>query len=82
MMKRAISLAAQEFHPFCVNRHWKYYISLAVELCKMDHEDKVRILGEIGEIRTLLKQLNQPKDNTTYGLNGSIPRGKRILDIF
>ena len=48
----------------------------------MDHEEKVKILGEIGEIRTLLKQLNQPTVNNEYGLNGSLPKGKRILDIF
>jgi hypothetical protein len=48
----------------------------------MDHEEKVKILCEIGEIRTLLKQLNQPTANSVYGLNGSLPKGKRILDIF
>jgi hypothetical protein len=54
----------------------------------MNHEEKVQMLSEVNEIRTLLLQLNKP--NSTggggevgiNGFNNGLPHGKRILDLF
>jgi hypothetical protein len=48
----------------------------------MNHEEKTQMLGEINEIRTLLMQLNKPGEAGGGGLNSSMLKGKRILDIF
>jgi hypothetical protein len=52
----------------------------------MNHEEKAKILSEVNEIRSLLLQLNQPKNTgVEFGINGfsnGLPHGKRVLDLF
>jgi len=52
----------------------------------MNHEEKVQMLNEVGEIRALLLQLNKPTGTGgDFGINGfinGVPKGKRVLDLF
>ncbi len=52
----------------------------------MNHEEKVQMLNEVGEIRALLLQLNKPTGTGGVfgrgGVDGAVPQGKRILDLF
>lgn len=53
-------------------------------ICLMNHNEKVQMLDEVAEIRSLLLQLHAPENTDGQFVKGTfnVPVGKRILDLF
>ena len=85
-MKRIRCFVSKQLHPFGVDCHRMDYISNPGLIPRMNHEEKVQMLSEVGEIRALLLQLNKSNSTGgefgTSGFSNGLPRGKRILDLF
>jgi hypothetical protein len=54
----------------------------------MNHQEKIQMLDEVQEIRSLIMKLDKPAGTGAVTLSagggggGAISRGKRVLDLF